>query len=152
MANENNNQQINSTSELAVRREKLNALYESGKNPFEITKYNVSHKSAAAIALFEEKEASLAEGETISVSIAGRMVSRRVMGKAAFAHLLDGEGKIQLYVARDGIGEEDYAAFKKWDIGDIIGIEGHLFRTRTGEISVHATKATLLSKSYFNKK
>ena len=148
MANENNNQaQQNSTSELAVRREKLTALYESGKNPFEITKYNVSHKSLAAVALFEEKESTLAEGETIAVSIAGRMVSRRVMGKASFAHLLDGEGKIQLYVARDSIGEEDYAAFKKWDIGDIIGIEGHLFRTRTGEVSVHATKATLLSKS-----
>ena len=147
MANEMNNNQPNSTSELAVRREKLNALYEAGKNPFEITKYNVTHKSSAAIALFEEKEASLAEGETISVSIAGRMVGKRVMGKASFAHLLDGEGKIQLYVARDSIGEEDYAAFKKWDIGDIIGIEGHLFRTRTGEVSIHATKATLLSKS-----
>ena len=151
MANQENNNQTNqtpnSTSELAVRREKLNALYESGKNPFEITKYDVSIRSQSAIKLFEEKESSLAEGETISVSIAGRMVSRRVMGKASFAHLLDGEGKIQLYVSRDGIGEEDYAAFKKWDIGDIIGIEGHLFRTRTGEVSVHATKATLLSKS-----
>jgi len=150
MANQENNQQNqtpNSTSELAVRREKLQNLYESGKNPFEITKYNVTHKSAAAIKLFEEKESTLAEGEVVSVSIAGRMVSRRIMGKASFAHLLDGEGKIQLYVARDGIGEEDYASFKKWDIGDIIGIEGHLFRTRTGEISVHATKATLLSKS-----
>ena len=143
----NNNQTQNSTNELAVRREKLNALYEAGKNPFEITKYNVTHKSTSAIALFEEKESTLAEGETVNVSIAGRMVSRRIMGKASFAHLLDGEGKIQLYVARDGIGEEDYASFKKWDIGDIIGIEGHLFRTRTGEISVHATKATLLSKS-----
>ena len=147
MANQENNNQPQSTSELAVRREKLNALYESGKNPFVITKYNVTIESASAIKLFEEKEPTLAEGETISVSIAGRMISRRIMGKASFAHLLDGEGKIQLYVARDGIGEEDYAAFKKWDIGDIIGIEGHLFRTRTGEISVHATKATLLAKS-----
>ena len=147
MANETNNQQISSTSELAVRREKLNALYESGKNPFEITKYDVSHESVDAKALFEEKESTLAEGESITVSIAGRMVGKRVMGKASFAHLLDGQGKIQLYVARDSIGEEDYAAFKKWDIGDIIGIEGHLFRTRTGEVSVHATKATLLSKS-----
>ena len=147
MANQENNNQPQSTSELAVRREKLNALYESGKNPFVITKYNVTIESASAIKLFEEKEPTLAEGETISVSIAGRMISRRIMGKASFAHLLDGEGKIQLYVARDGIGEEDYAAFKKWDIGDIIGIEGHLFRTRTGEISIHATKATLLAKS-----
>ena len=143
----NNTQPQNSTNELAVRREKLNALYESGKNPFEITKYNVTIESQSAIKLFEEKEPTLAEGETIEVSIAGRMVSRRIMGKASFAHLLDGEGKIQLYVARDGIGEEDYASFKKWDIGDIIGIEGHLFRTKTGEISVHATKATLLAKS-----
>ena len=148
MANENNNnQQINSTSELAVRREKLNALYESGKNPFEITKYDFTHESADAIALFEEKEPTLAEGESITVKIAGRMVGKRVMGKASFAHLLDGQGKIQLYVARDSVGEEDYASFKKWDIGDIIGIEGHLFRTRTGEVSVHATKITLLAKS-----
>ena len=149
MADQVNNSQPtqNSTNELAVRREKLNALYESGKNPFEITKYNVTIESQSAIKLFEEKEPTLAEGETVPVSIAGRMVSRRIMGKASFAHLLDGEGKIQLYVARDGIGEEDYASFKKWDIGDIIGIEGHLFRTRTGEISVHATKATLLAKS-----
>ena len=147
MADNVNNTQQNSTNELQVRREKLNALYESGKNPFEITKYEVSHRSTEAIALFEEKEATLAEGEEIKVSVAGRMVSRRIMGKASFAHLLDGAGKIQLYVARDSIGEEDYAAFKKWDIGDIIGFEGTLFRTRTGEVSVHATKATLLSKS-----
>ena len=142
-----NNQNINSTSELAVRREKLNALYEAGKNPVEITKYDVTHTAPAAIAEFGEKEATLAEGESITVRIAGRMMSRRVMGKASFAHLLDGEGKIQLYVARDGVGEEDYAAFKKWDIGDIIGVEGILFRTRTGEISVQAASITLLAKS-----
>ena len=110
MANQENNCQVNqpqnSTSELAVRREKLQALYDSGKNPFEITKYNVTHKSTEAIKLFEEKESTLAEGEVISVSVAGRMVSRRIMGKASFAHLLDGEGKIQLYVSRDGIGEQ----------------------------------------------
>ena len=148
MANqENTNQTINSTSELAVRREKLNNLYASGKNPFEITKYETTHESVDAIALYEEKEATLAEGETVAVRLAGRLVSRRIMGKASFAHMLDGKGKIQLYIARDGVGEEDYAAFKKWDIGDIIGIEGHLFRTRTGEISVHATGITLLAKS-----
>ncbi len=144
---ENNMQTPSNTSELAVRREKLNALYESGKNPFEITKYDVTSESRAAIALFEEKEPTLAEGEEIRVRLGGRMVSRRVMGKASFAHLLDGEGKIQLYVARDSIGEEDYAAFKKWDIGDLVGVEGTLFRTRTGEISVHATSMTLLAKS-----
>ncbi len=148
MANpENNNQQVNSTNELQVRREKLNTLYETGKNPFEITKYDVTHCSLSAIKLFEEKEPELAEGEEIAVRVAGRMVSRRIMGKASFAHLLDGEGKIQLYIARDGIGEDDYAAFKKWDIGDVIGVTGKLFRTRTGEISVHATSATLLAKS-----
>ena len=147
MANENVNQNQNSTSEIAVRREKLNNLYASGNNPFEITKYDRTHESRDAIALFEDKEATLAEGETISVRLAGRMVSRRIMGKASFAHMLDGQGKIQLYVARDGVGEEVYAGFKKWDVGDIIGVEGHLFRTRTGEISVHATSITLLAKS-----
>ena len=147
MANENVNQTQNSTSELVVRREKLNALYESGNNPFEITKYERTHESRDAIALFEEKESSLAEGEVINVRLAGRLVSRRIMGKASFAHMLDDQGKIQLYVARDGVGEDVYAGFKKWDVGDIIGVEGHLFRTRTGEISVHATGITLLAKS-----
>ena len=148
MANQENiNQTVNSTSELAVRREKLNNLYESGKNPFVITKYDTTHESVDAIALYEEKEPTLAEGETVPVRLAGRLVSRRIMGKASFAHMLDGKGKIQLYIARDGVGEEDYASFKKWDIGDIIGVEGHLFRTRTGEVSVHATAITLLAKS-----
>ena len=147
MANQENTSQVNATSELAVRREKLNALYESGNNPFEITKYDVTHESAPAIALYEEKEATLAEGEEIEVRLAGRMVSRRVMGKASFAHLLDDKGKIQLYVARDSVGEESYAAFKKWDVGDVIGVAGKLFRTRTGEVSVHATEVTLLAKS-----
>jgi len=147
MANENANQNVNSTSEIAVRREKLNNLYQSGNNPFEITKYDRTHEAPDAIALFEERESTLAEGEVITVRLAGRLVSRRIMGKASFAHLLDGKGKIQLYVARDGVGEEVYAGFKKWDIGDIIGVEGHLFRTRTGEVSVHATSITLLAKS-----
>ena len=142
-----NNNQINSTSELAVRREKLANLCAQGKNPFEITKYDVTHASASAIREFEEKEPTLAEGEVIKVSMAGRLVSRRIMGKASFAHMLDDEGKIQLYIARDGIGEEEYAGFKKWDVGDVIGVEGHLFRTRTGEVSVHATSCTLLAKS-----
>ena len=147
MANENVNQNLNSTSEIAVRREKLNNLYQSGNNPFEITKYDRTHEAPDAIALFEERESTLAEGEVITVRLAGRLVSRRIMGKASFAHLLDGKGKIQLYVARDGVGEEVYAGFKKWDVGDIIGVEGHLFRTRTGEVSVHATSITLLAKS-----
>ena len=139
--------QINSTNELAVRREKLANLKAAGNDPFTVTKYDVTHTAPAAIAEFTEREASLAEGETITVRVAGRMVGKRVMGKASFAHLLDGEGKIQLYVSRDGVGEEVYAGFKKWDVGDIIGVEGHLFRTRTGEISVHATSITLLAKA-----
>ena len=136
-----------STSELAVRREKLAALCEAGNNPFEITKYDATHESVSAKALFEERESTLAEGEVINVSLAGRLVSRRIMGKASFAHILDGEGKIQLYVSRDGLGEEPYAAFKKWDVGDIVGVKGHLFRTKTGEVSVHVTEMTLLAKS-----
>ena len=141
------NNQIQSTSELAIRREKLANLVEQGKNPFEITKYDYTHTAPQAIKEFEERESTLVEGETITVRVAGRMVGKRVMGKASFAHLLDGEGKIQLYVARDGIGEEDYASFKKWDIGDCLGVEGTLFRTRTGEISIHATSVTLLAKA-----
>ena len=143
---DNNNVQ-SSTNELVVRREKLNALYESGNNPFEITKYDVTHTAPEAVSEYEAKEATLAEGEAITVRVAGRMVSRRIMGKASFAHLYDGEGKIQLYVARDGIGEESYLGFKKYDVGDIVGVEGTLFRTRTGEVSVHATSMTLLAKS-----
>ncbi len=137
----------NSTNELVVRREKLAALKEAGKNPFTITKYNVTHTAPEARREFESRESELAEGEAITARLAGRLVSRRIMGKASFAHLQDGEGKLQLYIARDGIGEEDYAAFKKWDVGDIVGVEGTLFRTRTGEVSLHATSVTLLSKS-----
>ena len=149
MANNDNLQnQQNQTNELVVRREKLSALVESGKNPFEITKYEVTHSSVNAISEYTEKEEALtASGKELTVRIAGRMTSRRVMGKASFAHLLDGDGKIQLYVSRDDLGDENYAAFKKWDIGDIVGIEGALFRTRTGEISVHVKNATLLAKS-----
>ena len=141
------NNQIQSTSELAIRREKLANLVEQGKNPFEITKYDYTHTAPQAIKEFEERESTLAEGEAITIRVAGRMVGKRVMGKASFAHLLDGEGKIQLYVARDSIGEEDYASFKKWDIGDCLGVEGTLFRTRTGEVSIHATSVTLLAKA-----
>ena len=139
--------QINSSSELAVRREKLAGLKAAGCDPFTITKYDVTHTAPAAVKEFTEKEATLAEGETITVRVAGRMVGKRVMGKASFAGLLDGEGRIQLYVSRDGVGEEVYAGFKKWDVGDIIGVEGHLFRIRTGEVSVHATSITLLAKA-----
>ncbi len=142
----NQNQQ-NSTSELAVRREKLGALVEAGANPFVVTKYELTHSSVSAKAEFEARESELCEGEEIKVRIAGRMVGKRVMGKASFAHILDGEGKIQIYISRDDLGEDAYAGFKKWDIGDIVGIEGALFRTRTGEISVHAKSTELLAKS-----
>ena len=147
MAQNNNTNEYNSTSELQIRREKLSALNEAGKNPFEITKYDTTATAQSAKSDFEQRESILAEGEEISVRIAGRMVSRRIMGKASFAHLLDTDGKIQLYVARDDIGEDNYASFKKWDIGDIVGVEGVLFRTRTGEVSIHARAITLLAKS-----
>ena len=141
MSNENNNNvQVNSTNELAVRREKLKALVEAGKNPFEITKYDVdatSREIKADYDAFEDKE----------VSIAGRIMSRRVMGKASFAGLEDGEGKIQLYVRRDDVGVDDYADFKKWDVGDIIGVKGKVFKTQTGEVSIHVTSILLLAKS-----
>ena len=137
-----------STNELAVRRENLQALVDAGNNPYEITKFDISHSSVEIKAEFERRENELAEsGEQFTVRIGGRMVSRRIMGKASFAHIDDGEGKIQLYVARDALGEEVYASFKKWDVGDILGIEGFVFRTKTGEVSIHATGATLLSKS-----
>ena len=145
---ENTANVLNDTSELKIRRDKLAGLCEAGKNPFEITKYDVTHTSVNAIKEFSENEQALAdEGRELTVKVAGRMVGKRVMGKASFAHLLDGDGKIQLYVSRDDLGEEAYAGFKKWDVGDIIGVEGILFRTRTGEISVHAKSATLLAKS-----
>ena len=141
MSNEqNNNAQQNATSELAVRREKLKNLVEAGKNPFEITKYDVdatSKEIKGDFDSFEDKE----------VSLAGRIMSRRVMGKASFAGLEDGEGRIQLYVRRDDVGEEPYADFKKWDVGDIIGVKGKVFKTQTGEISIHATSVILLAKS-----
>ncbi len=123
-----------------IRQEKLKALQEEGKDPFVITKYDQTHHSADIKENFEELE-----GKTVRV--AGRMMSKRVMGKASFCNIQDLKGNIQSYVARDSIGEEEYKAFKKLDIGDIIGIEGTVFETKTGEKSVHATAVTLLSKS-----
>jgi lysyl-tRNA synthetase class 2 len=135
-------------SELAVRREKLANLIAEGKNPFEITSYDVTASTKEIKDGFDRFEKNEEEGrEGIPVRIAGRMMSRRVMGKASFVHLMDGEGKIQLYVRRDSVGEELYAGFKKWDVGDIIGVSGFVFRTQTGEISVHAESITLLAKS-----
>ena len=125
---------------LQVRRDKLAALCDSGNDPFLKTKYDAKNTSAEIKSDFEAFE-----GKT--VSIAGRIISRRIMGKASFVGFRDGEGDIQLYVRREDVGEEDYAAFKKWDIGDIIGISGFVFKTQTGEISVHAQHIELLAKS-----
>ena len=125
---------------LKVRREKLAALQEAGKDPFVRVKYDVSTHSADIREKFEELE-----GQTVSV--AGRIMFKRVMGKASFCNVQDLKGSIQIYVARDSIGEEPYADFKKYDVGDIVGVRGEVFRTKTGEISVHASEVTLLSKS-----
>ena len=125
---------------LKVRREKLAELQAEGKDPFKIVKYDVTHHSQDIKDQFEELEGK-------DVTIAGRMMSKRVMGKASFCHVQDLKGMLQSYVARDSIGEDAYKAFKKLDVGDIIGIKGQVFRTKTGEISIHASEVTLLSKS-----
>lgn len=163
---------------LKVRREKLAALQEAGKDPFVITKYDQTHHTTEAKALYEEHEAkilgdrkapdttglseeeardvinkdynerrAIMDAQPIHVSIAGRMLFKRVMGKASFCNIQDRDGRIQVYVAKDAIGEDSYADFKKSDIGDIFGIKGYVFRTKTGEISIHAEEITLLSKS-----
>ncbi len=125
---------------LKVRREKLAALQESGKDPFQITKYDVTHHSQEIKDNYDALEGK-------KVSIAGRVMSKRIMGKASFCNVQDLQGDIQCYVARDSIGEDPYAEFKKYDVGDIVGIEGEVFTTKTGEISLHVEKMTLLSKS-----
>ena len=139
MAEQNNNQQdLNQL--LQVRYDKLHELQENGKDPFVITKYDVTSHSTDIIDNFETMEGK-------QVSIAGRMMFKRVMGKASFCNIQDLKGRIQVYVARDNIGEEIYKDFKKSDIGDIWGVKGYAFRTKTGEISIHAEEMTLLSKS-----
>ena len=133
-----NNQDINQL--LKVRREKLAELQEQGNDPFTITKYDVTAHTQQIKDNYEQFEGK-------DVSIAGRMMSKRVMGKASFCNIQDRDGNIQCYVARDSIGEDAYKAFKKMDIGDIVGVKGKAFTTKTGEISVHADEVTLLSKS-----
>ncbi len=148
MAEQQNNQPQNNRPQqeqdlgqlLKIRREKLAALQEAGKDPFQITKYDVTNHSREIKENYDELE-----GKT--VSIAGRIMQKRVMGKASFCNIQDLQGNIQSYVARDSIGEESYADFKKYDVGDIVGITGEVFTTKTGEISVHAASVTLLSKS-----
>ena len=140
MAEQNNNQQQDVNQLLKVRYDKLHELQENGKDPFVITKYDVTNHSTDVKEHFEEMEGK-------EVSLAGRMMFKRVMGKASFCNIQDLKGNIQVYVARDNIGEDSYADFKKSDIGDIYGVKGFAFRTKTGEISIHAEEITLLSKS-----
>ena len=140
MSEVNNNQAQDLSELLQIRRDKLADLQRRGKDPFKITKYDVSHHS-------EEVKKAVAELEGKTVSVAGRMMSKRVMGKASFCHVQDLQGNIQIYVARDMIGEEAYADFKKFDIGDIIGVKGEVFVTKTGETSIRASEVVLLSKS-----
>lgn len=142
MSDQNNMEQNteNLSEVLRVRRDKLDNLRESGSDPFIITRFNKTHSSADVLGSFDELEGK-------HVSVAGRMISKRVMGKASFSHIQDFDGKIQLYVRKDVLGEEPYAVYKKYDVGDIVGVEGEVFKTNKGEISVKATKVTLLSKS-----
>ncbi len=140
MSEVNNNQAQDLSELLQIRRDKLADLQRRSKDPFKITKYDVSHHS-------EEVKKAVAELEGKTVSVAGRMMSKRVMGKASFCHVQDLQGNIQIYVARDMIGEEAYADFKKFDIGDIIGVKGEVFVTKTGETSIRASEVVLLSKS-----
>ncbi len=135
-----NEQEVNVNDLIRIRHEKLDELKAAGEDPFEITKYDQTHHS-------EEIKANFESLENQHVSIAGRMVAKRIMGKASFCSVLDLQGKIQCYVSRDSLGEEEYKKFKKLDLGDIIGVEGFVFKTKTGEISVHAEKLVLLSKS-----
>ena len=125
---------------LQARRDKLSALQEAGKDPFLVTKYDATHHSSDISDNYDELEGK-------EVSVAGRMMAKRIMGKAAFTHILDLKGRIQAYVSKDSLGEEEYTAFKKLDIGDIVGVAGKVFKTKTGEISIHADKVELLSKS-----
>ena len=140
MAQQKQTQEQDMNQLLKVRRDKLKELQESGKDPFVITKYDVTHHS-------QEIKDNYEELEDKEVTVAGRMMSKRVMGKASFCNVQDLQGGIQCYVARDNVGEESYKDFKKMDIGDIVGVKGTVFKTKTGEISIHVTGLTLLSKS-----
>lgn len=140
MADNKNTQNTDVNEQIRNRMEKLKVLQENGKDPFEITKYEVTHHTQDIKDNFDELEGK-------EVSVAGRLMQKRVMGKASFCNIADLKGNIQLYVARDAVGEEPYAAFKKFDIGDIVGVKGEVFRTQKGEISVHVSQITLLTKS-----
>ena len=136
----NQEQEIDMNQLMQVRKEKLDKLIQEGKNPFEITKFNRTHTTKEIIEKYDELEGK-------DVTVAGRIMAKRIMGKASFCHIQDGEGKIQSYVSINELGEESYKEFKEDDIGDIIGITGFVFKTKTGEISIHAKEVTLLTKS-----
>lgn len=136
----NNQVELDLNDIIKARHEKLARLVEMDKNPYEIVKFDKDTDAMQIKNNFDSYDGK-------EVTLAGRMISRRIMGKASFANLLDGTGSIQLYVSKNDIGEEDYAEFKKFDIGDIIGVTGKVFTTKTGEISVHSTAVSLLSKS-----
>ena len=136
----NENQELDMNALMKVRKEKLDKLKEEGNNPFEVTKFNRTHTSKQIRDNYDELENN-------DVTIAGRLMAKRIMGKASFCHVQDSEGKIQSYVSINDLGEESYKKFKEFDIGDIIGITGFVFKTRTGEISIHAKEVTLLTKS-----
>ena len=140
MANQTQNEELNLSEQTQIRLNKLNKLIEEGKNPYEIVKFDRTHLSSDVRDHFDALE-----GQT--VTLAGRMISRRIMGKATFAHLLDRAGEMQIYVRRDDVGEEAYKAFKDYDLGDILGVSGKVFRTKTGEVSLHVEALTLLTKS-----
>ena len=140
MAGKGQNQQQNVNEILKLRREKFEALQQNGKDPFKITKYDVTHHSMDIKDGFDQLEGKV-------VSVAGRMMFKRVMGKASFCNIQDLKGSIQAYVARDNVGEDSYKDFKKYDVGDILGIKGEVFKTQTGEISIHASEVVLLAKS-----
>ena len=138
--NSNENQELDMNNLMKVRREKLDKLKEIGKNPYEITKFERTHTSKQIIEDYDKLENS-------DVTVAGRLMAKRIMGKASFCHIQDSEGRIQSYVSINDLGEESYKQFKEYDIGDIIGITGFVFKTRTGEVSIHAKEVSLLSKS-----
>ena len=137
---ENNQEQLDENHLIAIRKEKLKELQSQGKDPFKVTKYNRTHLSQEIKDNYEELEGK-------DVSVAGRIMAKRIMGKASFCTIQDAKGKIQSYVSINDLGEESYSAFKTYDIGDIIGIKGFVFKTRTEEISVHAKEVVLLTKS-----
>ena len=142
MDNNNQNQieELDENHLVQVRKEKLKALIEAGKNPYEITEFNRTHVTTEIFENYDELEGK-------EVAIAGRIMGKRIMGKASFAHVQDPYGKIQLYVSVNDLGEESYKAFKEDDIGDIVGVKGFVFKTKTGEISIHAKDIVLLTKT-----